>query len=82
MAWYNARRLVLMTKVGLWLGVAASVIMGLLVADSSGPLAVVCIIGGLILSYWWYVSMLTKIQIKQTLDDFSAKFGTTAEQQK
>ena len=82
MAWYNARRLVLMTKVGLWLGVAASVIMGLLVADSSGPLAVVCIIGGLILSYWWYVSMLTKIQIKQTLDDFSANFGTTAEKQK
>ena len=82
MAWYNARRLVLMTKVGLWLGVAASVIMGLLVADSSGPLAVVWIIGGLILSYWWYVSMLTKIQIKQTLDVFSANFGTTAEQQK
>jgi len=82
MVWYNARKLVLMTKVGLWLGVAASVIMGLLVADSSGPLAVVCIIGGLILSYWWYVSMVTKIQIKQTLDDFSVNFGTAAEQQK
>ena len=82
MVWYNARKLVLMTKVGLWLGVAASVVMGLMVADSSGPLAVVCIIGGLILSYWWYVSMVTKIQIKQTLDDFSVNFGTAAEQQK